>query len=382
MSGENQMKIGIITHYYNSINYGGVLQAYALCRFLNDRGHTACQIAYAPTNRSLRDKPLSASEFMHKVDSHIAKRVFRQRNRRIKAQMQASFQEFRQNIPHTECVYTKETIRNAAEQFDMLITGSDQVWNPNWFDSSFLLDFSGTPEKKLAYAASMGVTTLSEKQGDAFRGDLLGFKAISTRERAAARALEAVTDRPVEVCVDPTLLLEAPQWDELASERIVPEGYVFLYLLGGSEGVRRSAEAFARTTGRRLVMIPDLMGAYRPGDRRVDAERITTATPQDFLSLVKHADYVLTDSFHACVFSLLFHREFFAFERGGGTSMSSRIRELLEMFECPERFLAAGGRNALSQPQALAAARPTDAYPLFEILRQRSIDFLERNLER
>lgn len=373
------MKIGIITHYYNSTNYGGVLQAYALCRYLNDLGHDACQITYASTNKNLRETRLSISEIRHKAYGRIMRKVFREKNRQISKQMQDVFCDFREGIPHTDKKYTKETIGKIKGLFDVLIVGSDQVWNPNWFDSSFMLDFAGGQEKKIAYSASIGVSSLGVKQGEVFQKYLQGFAAISTREHSAAQALAPLTETPVEICVDPTLLLRADEWDELVPDRIMPDGYVFLYLLGNDKKTRKVAEKFARLTKKRLVMIPNLLGAYRPCDWQIEAERLTNVTPQKFLSLIKYADCIITDSFHACVFSLLYQRPFFAFERGGSVEMSSRIRELLEMFSCLERFQTEQDR-ALSQMLTLNATEQVREHPLFEEFRLSSIAFLNRNL--
>ena len=376
------MKIGIITHYHNSINYGGVLQAYALCRYLNDHGHTACQIKYVPQNRKLRGTPPSITEVLHNANDRVMRRVFKKKNKRIRLQMQESFHEFRQSIPHTIREYKKETIGEAAGLFDAIIVGSDQVWNPNWFDTTFMLDFAGRTEKKIAYAASIGVETLDGKQCEAFQKYLRGFSAISTREHAAATALTPLVDIPVDVCVDPTLLLRVDEWDKLASKRIISGNYVFLYLLGSDKNTRKLAEKFARVNQKKLVMMSNLKGSYRPCDRRMKAEQLTNVTPQELLSRIKFADYILTDSFHACVFSLLYQKAFFAFERGGEIKMSSRIQELLEMFSCGNRFQTAENDTALSQMLAFGDIRPMGNTPAFEQARKNSIAFLDRNLNR
>ena len=153
--------------------------------------------------------------------------------------------------------------------------------------------------------------------------------------------------KEVQVCVDPTLLLTADEWNAIASERKIQGKYVFLYFLGDDRKSRKEAERFAEKKGMKLIMIPDLMGKYRKIDREIKAEYIMDATPWDFISLIKHAEYVFTDSFHACVFALLYQKDFFAFPRSGKIKMESRIQNLTELFECPERFCI--NRNGMTK---------------------------------
>ena len=332
------MKIGILTHFHKSVNYGGVLQAYALCKYLNTQGYSAQQILYTARIKNLDSSTHASKNLFKAVSKRIKRKLNKKKNKTIKNRMENLFKGFRDQIPHTASEYTKDTIVNANRDFDVVLVGSDQVWNPAWFDSSYMLDFVDKSIPKISYSASMGVSFLTEEQKAVYKKYLVEFKKISAREQECADVLSDVLEKKINVCVDPTLLLSVNQWDEIASERIIKEKYVFLYMLGDDINARKIAEKFANEKGFRLIFIPDLLGEYRAIDRKINGVEIEDATPCDFISLIKYADYIFTDSFHACVFSLLYQKDFFVFPRSGKIKMESRIRNLTELFECTDRF--------------------------------------------
>ena len=373
------MKIGILTHFHKSTNYGGVLQAYALCKYLNDHGHSARQILYQHTVTKINTASVTPKEYVSKVVSRLKKQLYKKENQNIQKRMESLFWDFRDRVPHTFHEYTKDTIGDVANDFDAFITGSDQVWNPIWYDSSYMLDFVREATPKISYAASIGVGNLDREQQEIFR-QLKGFRAISVREKAAANLLPPLVGQEVKVCVDPTLLLSADDWDGIASERKIDEKYVFLYFLGDDTKCRRLAQQFAKAKGMKLVLLPDLLGTYRKNDRKIHAEKVMDATPGDFVSLIKHGEYIFTDSFHACVFSLLYHKEFFAFPRAGAIQMESRIQTLTELFACPERFCADKKKRTLAHLLSLDAMDYTRMCDLFIKEKQKSMEYLENNL--
>ena len=233
------MKIGILTHFHKSVNYGGVLQAYALCTYLNAQGHSAQQILYTAQHKKLDPSAHAPRNIFQIISKRIRRKLNKDKNIKIKNRMESLFKDFRDQIPHTVIEYNKDTIVNADRGFDVVLVGSDQVWNPAWFDSSYMLDFVDKSIPKISYSASMGVSTLSQEQKAVYKKYLADFKKISVRERECAEALCDVLEKPVSVCVDPTLLLSVNQWDEIVSERIIKDEYVFLYMLGDDIKVRK-----------------------------------------------------------------------------------------------------------------------------------------------
>ena len=371
------MRIGILTHFHKSTNYGGVLQAYALCKHLNNCGHFTQQILYIHNATKLGKSEVTLRKIIKKVCLRIKKRIDGKANKNIKNRMEKLFFEFRDSVPHTKQIYTKDNINEVSNDFDVFITGSDQVWNPKWFDSAYMLDFVQSDIPKISYAASIGVGFLDDDEEKIFVKYLSDFKNISVREKNAAESISKLIDNNVVVSVDPTLLLSVSEWDEIASDRIIEERYVFVYMLGENLHTRKLAKRFAEKNNLKLVIIPDLLGAYRRVDRIVNGQFIKNATPKDFISLIKYADCVFTDSFHACVFSLLYQREFFVFKRDGSMRMESRINHLTDLFDCTERFCNIKNKQTLEYLMSIKSRGAMKTTEKFLKEKEKSIRYLE-----
>ena len=213
-----------------------------------------------------------------------------------------------------------------------------------------------------------------------FKNSLSDFKAVSVREKSAEDLIKDLSPVPVQTVLDPTLLLQKEDWDEICSERIVNEDYVFCYFLGENKRSRRLAAEFAKKNGLKLVTIPHAGGWIKLADRKFGDEKLFDATPNDFLSLIKHAKYVFTDSFHAVVFSYIYQKQYFIFNRDKARSMSSRITDITELFNTQERFCFNKTRESMQYIETLEPIDYTKPNPTFEELRQRSMDFLKDNL--
>ena len=208
-----------------------------------------------------------------------------------------------------------------CRNIDYSVVGSDQVWNPKWLHhSSYLLDITND-SIKVSYAASIGVDTLAEEQKRVFKKSLKNYDAISVREKVAQKLLQPLTDKPIEVVLDPTLLLDENVYESLEKKPNdigVDEKYVFCYILGGREQTD-VVRKFAKENNYKIIMFSD------KADSNYGIE--------EFLYLIHHAELVCTDSFHACVFSFIFERPFIIFRRSGGADyMYSRLQNLVDTF--------------------------------------------------
>ena len=262
-------KIGIITHYYGSKNYGGLLQAYALCRVLNDSGYEAEQISYdlstyKPFQLSLvnlkgaiRDQLSIAYHYM--LDQKIKKLIDCRKD---------AIRSFAKLIPHSNNVYNDITIEQCNDVYDIFITGSDQVWNIDWYYPAYFLNFVTANKIKMSYAASVSKNELTVEQALVIKEHLSDYKAISVREQSTVGLLSDISPVPVQWTLDPTLLLSDDQWDEICSPRLIDEKYVFCYFLGNSEESRNIATQFAKRHCLKLVTLPYLSGHYRACDRK------------------------------------------------------------------------------------------------------------------
>ena len=389
MNIDEKKKIGIITHYYNSINFGGNLQAYALARYLETQGYHAEQISY---NFYKEQEKREESSVFRKAFIK-ARRVIRhpirvlilnpkykraiRKNDGISKQNQAINEFNRNKVPHSAEVYTRESIKGAGEKYDVFITGSDQVWNFSWYHSAFFLDFVPDDKPKLSYAASVGMDTFTEEQKTLVREKLKDFAAISVREHGALDLLYGLTPTAPICVVDPVLLLDRKEWDTVCAPRQLEENYVFCYFLGNNKKERKIAKRFARK--KRLPLVNVFM-QDKIADVCLGDECLSGVGPAEFISLIKHAEYVLTDSFHAVVFSHIYHKQYFVFNRDKNASMSSRITHITELFHTADRYCREAERENLNYLLALEDIDYTREYPAFNSLKQESVEFLSRNL--
>lgn len=348
-------KITIITEYYNSSNYGGNLQAYALTRFLNTNGYTAEQLQYKRPLRSFKDDWRETEGLGNKLalftKKVIQKTLKRSEFNRVKKRRKLVINFGRTMTPHTEGAYSDQELEefnngsgsqlsNPLTEFGIFITGSDQVWRT--IDKrAYFLTFVPKGKKKLSYAASISKGSLTEREKKFFAAGLRDFVAVSVREKSDVALLKDIYTKDVEWVLDPTLLLDEGQWAEITSPRLRKEKYVFCYFLGGEKEPRQIARAYAERHGLKLLTMPYLTGGYPFMDffiKKGNEERLFEVGVEDFLSLIKYAEYVFTDSFHAVVFSGIFKTQYFVFERAISVSMNSRIKSLVEIYETSERF--------------------------------------------
>ena len=387
-------KIGIITHYYKSINYGGNLQAYALCRCLNSSGYNAEQICFSVRPIAKREKFLKQKSIkgLLKLSVRLVQKILieapiaylkrlEDEKKQVSERRFRAFENFNNQLtPNSKIVYRFDNISDCLQNYSAFITGSDQVWNFAWYNPACFLDFVPSDKIKLSYAASIARDSLTEEQKDIFRKSLKDYKAISVREKSAEKLLEGLAPVSVQTVLDPTLLLTREEWDEVCAERVIEEDYVFCYFLGDNKKERRIAKQFAQKQGLNLVALPHTAG-IKLMDRNFGDERLYDASPEQFLSLIKHAKYVFTDSFHAVVFSNIYQKQYFVFHRSAKGEMSSRIVDITQMFGQTERFCAGKERESIAYVASLADIDYTKENPEFDRLKKDSIAFLENNLK-
>ena len=361
-------RIGICTLYYQNRNYGANLQAYALQSVLSAMGNEALLIPYYSGTR-LRRILAGIKHSLKKKDCVFDS--IRDRNDAIDC--------FNRAIPHSKCFYAN-TIDNANEDFDCFITGSDQVWNPNWINRYMSLEFTEKNKLTISYAASIGLITLNEEQENKLCSALEHTKHVSVREKESIPALQKLTDKKIEYVLDPTMLLTSEEWDKICATRIVEDKYIFCYFLKGNANLRKVAKEYAKKKNLKIVTLPYLNACYRQIDEGFGDEQLYRISPKEFLSLIKYASFVLTDSFHAAVFSHIYEREF-AVAGNRQSQMGCRMQSLVELFGTKGRYFQ---DEDLVTEEALSALdnQPLKLdYESFEKMRHHSFDFLNRVLK-
>ncbi|MBE5744097.1 MAG: polysaccharide pyruvyl transferase family protein [Clostridiales bacterium] len=388
-------KVGILTHYYDSVNYGGVLQAYALCKTINKmQGYYAEQINYNFYYSDIlpyAEKKLNLFQKIGKIGlkgifSKINKKLIAKRNRKNKlrnlymSKKREDFSSFKENINSSKSIFCKDDIHLASELYDCFITGSDQVWNLAWYHKAFFLDFVSSEKPKISYGASISMPCLTDNQKQIFKNSLRDFKAISLREKSSVSLIQDLVSKDVEVVLDPTLLLSKEEWNEVCEDRLIEDKYVFCYFLGNNSKAGKLAKEYAKKFGYKLVSIPfasDVMSYY---DDKFGDINIFDAGPQKFLSLVKHAECIFTDSFHATVFSNIFCKEFFVFNRNPSGEMSGRIYDITELFGCENRFCYGGDKLKLSYLLSQEKLDYDKENSNFIKLKDKSLKFIKDNI--
>lgn len=331
-------KIGIITWYWG--NYGSILQAYAMQQYLSMQGYD-CEVVQHHVNGDLKmqaryrlshDSPLSnLSNIKNKFSGAVWAKVQKE-ERAKRAEIFESF--VRDNIRLSKKSYNNQNYAECLD-YDVYICGSDQIWNPSFtFLSPFYwLAFLPKGKDAVAYAPSLGTATFNGADRELVKEYLLRFKAISTREENSGKMLEEIDPRiKVQHVSDPTFLPGADFWKEKVKKKETDKKYLFAYVIKGNDRQREYIESVARDNNLELVTYPYLENHKITKDEQTWGDvRCFGDDPFDFLTKIYNAELVITDSFHCSVFSLQFHKDFYALKKcGDKTSQFNRIEQLLD----------------------------------------------------
>ena len=337
-------KVGIVTLYHENYNFGGLLQAYALPMALTDFfGVSAEQIDYVPAKRKrAKQRRPGLRENVYQLVYRWGIVFFAFVNKRKLRRRKSVFDRFMDEIPHSDKVYDFDTLMHSPGDYAIVICGGDQIWNDYGEDENLLvysLQFSSCA-KKFAYAPSMAILAHSDAYDTILRRGFAAMDAISVREKRSKACLAPLTDKPIQIVVDPVLLLTEKDWDSFAATGKTGRPYILCYLLGDSMEHRKAAETVAKKLGFPVLTFPHISGnVVRKCDLFFGDIRDYSSGPREFVSLIRDAEFVITDSFHACVFSMIFQTPFAVLERhepGGRADMNSRIYDFLEEYhlEC------------------------------------------------
>lgn len=263
-------------------------------------------------------------------------------------------------------IFTKKYIpkRTTNKVDTVAIVGSDQVWNPSYLeDFPYLLNTGCS--KTISYAASIGLSTLSHEQEEMFKNALKNYSAISVREQSAKELLQPLTDKKIEVVLDPTLLLDKSEYESLEEKPKAldeDEKYILCYILGNRDH-EASIEKFAKEKGYKTIYFSD--------------KRDSNYGVEEFLYLIHHAELICTDSFHACVFSFIFERPFVAFRRTGEANyMYTRLQNLIDTFKLKNREF--NGKEITKENLEVDYA---EAKKILKKEQKKSLDFLKEALK-
>lgn len=355
------MKLGILT-FFNYNNYGAALQCYGLYKTLANMGH---EVEYLDYTCPYIGNPF---KLIHLKNKGIFGYIYSTVGYICYLPRRKKFNEFRLLIPHTEPLNQKN-IDSVGERYDKYITGSDQVWSAKLtdFDKAYFLKFVKEDNKKYSYAASFGENTVQEENKELYAKLLGKFEGISVREDYGQELVQNLSGKESEVTVDPTLLLNEKEWIEICSKKRVKGKYILVYQLGFSKQLIQAVKEVQRLTGLQVIYVPFPLGGA------LKCKISLSIGPAEWLSLFRHADYVITDSYHGIIFSLIFKRLFLGVV--DGQHKNKRAISLLTKLHLESRIA--------KDDQFEEIQRPIDyskVMPILEEEAEKSREWLRKNI--
>lgn len=298
-------KIGILTyHPYN--NYGAVLQVYALQAFISKTFQSNVEVINFNTERQQGDNDILQLKGKNNIRSIVAILLYRGPIYCKLKLRRRRFDIFRKNYLNLTIRFkdVKSLWSNLPEE-DVYISGSDQVFNPlAEYTEVYYLGFPKKTGRKIAYAPSFGLSNIEEAITEELKSRLKDFDSLSCREKNGAEYLSKLLNKKVPCVADPVFLLSAEQWSQIAKTTQLANqfngGYIFVYRLNGGKELMSLAAKISSATGLPIICVaPDFRFL---GKCRMDY----SAGPEEMLGYIRHASYVVTDSFHGTALSLVF----------------------------------------------------------------------------
>lgn len=336
--------VGIITyhHYYN---YGTALQAFALQKAIEGITNASTEIIdfRASDEKKLTRMQLIRLRFRRVlVYAREWKRILRMKKYRtvLSAKKENFDKFFIHDLVVGDTIYhSYKELEDKTPQYDIYVTGSDQTWSPKiGLNPAMFLQFAPQGKKRIAYAPSIGVSSLSNDEKIVMKNYLRAYTKISCREKTGVKLLnDLISDKEVSLVLDPTLLLTSLQWDKIAIPSTIKEPYILCYFIGHRDYYRKWAKAMSNQLNIPLYYIPVSWVDLEKENRFVES-----AGPREFLGLIKDATLILTDSFHGTIFSINYNKDFYSFLKikGGKKSLdNSRITDILDRFNLTDRLM-------------------------------------------
>lgn len=320
------MRIGIITfHFVN--NFGGALQAYALQRVVREQCHVDTVIVnyknwFIRFTDFVRIFPISSN--VKEICSGLC--TMKHRLGRGK-----KFKRFlKENVKLTRLYRSTNSLKRNTPECEKFVCGSDQIWNPFLtcgVTGAYFCTFVKESSRKISYAASFGTSQLMEAQTKKIGQYVNELGSISVREKDGIDYVRDITGRDAKQLIDPALLLDASEWDEVAKDVPgLPDKYILLYIMQRDESVYNYVHALKKQVNLPIVEISRY--GYKPSF--VDYSVIDIG-PSEFVGLFRNSQYVCSNSYHGLIFSIIFNKELCLIP---SKRFSGRINNLLSLLEC------------------------------------------------
>lgn len=281
-------------------SYGSVMQALGLKKCLLDLGHESFIIRDVPA-------PLSSKTFPFQISlkpKKMLKQLLGRNARRQRSILYTNSVKFIREHLDIRYFNDYDTLCKCVPSADFYLVGSDQIWNPALCERAFFLDFLPLEQQRLSYAASMGTTQVPEDKEALFAEMISRFDNISVREEEMVEALFPYTEKSIKRHIDPTFLVDARYWRELATEYPVERPYILVYAIYWDKCYNRELKKLHKQTGY------DIVALSPAGISRVwSNKKIYDADPGQFLYLIQNAEAVISSSFHGIALAINFNKK-------------------------------------------------------------------------
>ncbi|MGE4272196.1 MAG: polysaccharide pyruvyl transferase family protein [Desulfitobacterium sp.] len=326
------MKIGIMT-FHRALNYGALLQAYALQETMLSLG-AECEII---------DYRNPLMEDLYRVKSYrecsgIKECISCLLHASSEKRTHEAYEKFRRDylILSPKVYLDNKDLSSCNNEYDRIICGSDQVWNYRAlnFDKNYFLDFITDRDMKYSYAASFGVDTIPEEYYEEYRRRLLHFSHLSVRESQGCELVYAICGLRPEQHIDPVLLLSREMWAEkMGCTPPHEDDYILVYSFELTDTMKKFINDLARRTGSKVLVF----GRSFKKILNTPYENIHSISPREFVRCFFNARYVVTNSFHGTAFSILFNKEFYTELLVSSNLVNSRLENILKVMNLEDR---------------------------------------------
>ena len=378
------MKIGIITIQHNSSNYGACLQAYALWKYIENKVDD-CELidVYRPDQKGYIPSekfpyPMRKDNYIIRCKRFIKRILGIQTKQEIQYSVKAKikFDRFNSRIKYSMAYKGIDALYSNPPVYDIYISGSDQLWNPMqpYCMEPYFLTFVSEGQKKISYATSIGITKLTNKEKQKFKLWLSSFDAISVREYQGKKLLDSfIGNKEIKQVPDPTFLLDIEDWEKIAVKPGIDRRYILLFILQWSPELVTYCKCLSQESNLQLIVLMQT----QPECHDKSYLAVVDAGPQEFIGYIADAEMVITDSFHATVFSIITGVQNFYTYISPASEKGSRITDLLDTFGL-ENHLLSRELNTTYKALTLNAINRADEIDIMTKIRNVGRDYLDK----
>ena len=323
-------------------NWGQVMQCYALYRFCEENGQRVKVIRYRRLDEDecYEDMPRT-EESRDEYENRRKKKIG------ICGKQDRKFSDFiSNNVRRTPLCYNESEVKRVCKKAGKIVIGSDQLWNPAWFDSVFCPDYKQEGQTLFSYATS-GISALDSQTQAIIRRiseRISSFDYVSVREKMSADILSQFTNKKIEVVLDPTFLISKNEWKTIASKDKRKGEYVLCFCYGEIQYQKHILKGICSKHGIDSIYIVKMNGYFHEVFLEKNMKLIEEAGPQEILTLISSASIVCTDSFHGFAFSIIFGKTFYLLERTNVARQDAspeRINEVCRKLGIGNRWVSA-----------------------------------------